>query len=252
MKIKRNYKICEKCGVQFSLSAFAKHNINCNGTLTYWVKRRIGILKVDDSLQCLFCKKICKNANSQRNHSRLCKNNPNRQITHLEKYRDTLKRSNAFIKAKEQGLPIPKRSPETLKKLSDASKRRSRESRQLSSKKTSKTILNKVKEGKWHTSLAKKMHYNYNGQDLHGTWELKYVQWLDGQNISWVRCKERFEYTFENKKRFYTPDFYLPNEDLYIEIKGFKTKKDEAKWLYFPKKLKVLMKQDLLNLNIAV
>ena len=252
MSIKRNYKLCDKCGIQFSLSTFKTHNTKCKGEPSYWVKRRIGVLKVDNSLECQFCKKICKNANSQRNHSRLCKKNPNCQTTYLIKHRGSYKRSNLFLKAKEQGLPKPKRSPETLKKLSEANKKRSPELRQKIAKSVSKTVTRKVKEGKWHTSLAKKMHYNYKGCDLHGTWELKYVQWLDSQNISWIRCKERFEYIFENKKRFYTPDFYLPNKNLYIEIKGFKTKKDDAKWLHFPKKLKVLMKQDFLNLNIAV
>ena len=30
---------------------------------------------------CKFCEKVCKNANSLRNHERLCKQNPNRQFT---------------------------------------------------------------------------------------------------------------------------------------------------------------------------
>ncbi len=250
--MKRNYKTCDKCNISFSLSTYNTHRKVCTGAPSYWVKRRLGILQVDSSVECPFCKKICKNANSQRNHSRLCKLNPNYQVTYLEKFRGTYKRSNLFLKAKEMGLPKPKRSPETLKKLSEANKNRSLELRQKIAKQVSKTVTKKVKEGKWHTSLAKKMHYNYKGYDLHGKWELNYAKWLDSQNISWLRCKERFEYIFENKKRFYTPDFYLLEQDVYIEIKGYKTKKDEAKWSQFPKKLNVLMKQDLINLNIAV
>ena len=61
-------------------------------------------------------------------------------------------------------------------------------------KKISETIQKKVAEGTWHTSLAKNMHYNYNGIDLHGTWELKYAQYLDKNNIKWIRCKEQFDY----------------------------------------------------------
>ena len=30
---------------------------------------------------CKFCKKICKNANSLRNHERMCKFNPNHQVS---------------------------------------------------------------------------------------------------------------------------------------------------------------------------
>jgi hypothetical protein len=39
-------------------------------------------------LFCKYCNKECKNDNSLRNHERLCKSNPNRQISTLEKNRD--------------------------------------------------------------------------------------------------------------------------------------------------------------------
>lgn len=54
-----------------------------------------------------------------------------------------------------------------------------------------------------------------------------------------------FEYIFENKKRLYFPDFYLPQYDFWIEIKGYETPKDKAKWNYFPLTLKVLKKCDI-------
>lgn len=37
-------------------------------------------------MNCKFCNKECKNNNSLRNHERLCKLNPNRQLTTFEKY----------------------------------------------------------------------------------------------------------------------------------------------------------------------
>lgn len=39
--------------------------------------------------------------------------------------------------------------------------------------------------------------------------------------------------------------FYLINEDLYIEIKGYETSKDEAKWSQFSKKLKIIFGKEL-------
>lgn len=39
-------------------------------------------------LFCQFCKKECKNENSQRNHERLCKTNPNCQTVNIEKARE--------------------------------------------------------------------------------------------------------------------------------------------------------------------
>jgi hypothetical protein len=116
----------------------------------------------------------------------------------------------------------------------------------------SKTVQLKVRNGTWHTSLAKSMHIEYNGVDLHGSWELAFAKYLDINHIKWVRNKKAFDYVFEGKNRKYTPDFYLIDTDEYIEIKGYKTAKDIAKWNQFPKhsKLKVLMQRDLEKLCI--
>jgi hypothetical protein len=38
-------------------------------------------------LSCKFCKKVCKNENSHRNHERLCKLNPNKQTIKIEEAR---------------------------------------------------------------------------------------------------------------------------------------------------------------------
>ena len=209
---------------------------------------------------CKFCSSERKNANSLRNHERLCKANPNKQETPFqdpdfqkkyEKEIENKKRSNQYIAAKERGERVVI-SIEQRKAISDRNKRRSKEWHIENGKRISETIRKKVEEGKWHTSLAKHMHYNYNGIDLHGAWEYKYAVYLDENKIAWVRCKESFEYIFEGKKRRYTPDFYLPETDEYIEIKGYKTKKDEAKWNQFPKhrNLIVLLQKDLKSLNI--
>ena len=48
-------------------------------------------------LFCRFCKKECKNDNSLRNHERLCKLNPDRQLTSYEKG------INPFSRCREDG-----------------------------------------------------------------------------------------------------------------------------------------------------
>ena len=207
---------------------------------------------MEEKYICKFCGKTCKNTNSLRNHERLCKLNPNRQFTKFsdlewQKYKLESGGTNQYIKAKNEGLPKPKILNKTRKKLSNAIKKRTKEFNKNNGLKISKTIVEKVKSGTWHTSLAKNMHYNYNGIDLHGTWELKFAQYLDLNNIKWIRPREKFKYFYDNKERYYTPDFYLIDLDVYIEIKGFKTKKDEAKWVQFPKKLKILFKNDLIK-----
>ena len=45
------------------------------------------------------------------------------------------------------------------------------------------------------------------------------IEWVD----EWMRMnKKQFDYVFENKDRKYTPDFYLPGTNEYVEIKGYK------------------------------
>lgn len=59
--------------------------------------------------KCRYCGKICKNANSLRNHERLCKLNPNRQFTNFnnKEWQKNKKISNQFIKAEQEGRKKP-------------------------------------------------------------------------------------------------------------------------------------------------
>lgn len=156
------------------------------------------------------------------------------------------------MKAARLGLPKPEIKESTIQKLSDAGKNWSKESRNCHSELVSKTVKEKVANGTWHTSLAKNMHYEYKGEDLHGKWEFKYAIYLDENNIRWKRNKEKFKYVFENKQRYYTPDFYLSETDTYVEIKGYETDKDKAKWSCFPKKLLIIKAVDLKKLGIKI
>ena len=118
------------------------------------------------------------------------------------------------------------------------------------SKKISETVRKKVETGQWHQSFSKRRIHEYKGIKFNGTWELKYAMWLDENNIKWERPTESFPYTFEGEIRRYTPDFYLVDDNEYVEIKGYETPKDRAKWSQFPKKLKILKGKELKELNI--
>lgn len=205
-------------------------------------------------LICKHCDKECKNDNSLRNHERTCPSNPDRQLTHFGKVRSALNwtLSNQYIKAASLGLPKPELDESSRKKLSEANLSRSAEWNKKNGEIIRAAVNKKVENGEWHTSLAKRIHYSYKGVDLHGKWELRYAQYLDENNIRWERCKTSFPYEFEGKSRRYTPDFYLPDMDEYIEIKGYKTEKDEAKWNQFPKdkKFSVLLREQLNTLGI--
>jgi len=169
--------------------------------------------------KCIYCNKEFINGKSYGGHVRTCKLNPKLDSIKLK------------VGEKMKGEKNPAKREDVKKKISD-------------------TINEKIKNNNWHNSFSKARTYDYKGIKFHGSWEVNYAKYLDKNNIKWRRPNEQFEYVFENKKRKYTPDFYLIEEGTYIEIKGHKTKKDEAKWNQFPMKLKILRGIDLFKIGI--
>lgn len=80
---------------------------------------------------------------------------------------------------------------------------------------------------------------------LRSTYELEYARWLDKNSIKWKQNLIKFPYLYNEKTHYYYPDFYLYDNDEYVEVKGFTTEKDLAKWKEFPYKLRILMRSDL-------
>ena len=60
---------------------------------------------------------------------------------------------------------------------------------------------------------------------MDSTWEVACARRLDELGISWIRNTDiHLNYlTRSKKKRYYIPDFYLPDHDIYIEVKGYWT-----------------------------
>jgi hypothetical protein len=82
------------------------------------------------------------------------------------------------------------------------------------------------------------------GIKLQGKWEVEFYKWAKINGLNPQRCTRGFPYEW-NGSRTYFPDFYLPNLDLYIEVKGYERERDLAKWSQFPEKLIVLKKQEI-------
>ena len=74
----------------------------------------------------------------------------------------------------------------------------------------------------------------YKGYWCDSQWELAFVIYNLDHNILIKRCEEYFEYDYNNETHLYYPDFIV-NFTNYIEIKGFQSKKDDAKFSCFPK-----------------
>jgi hypothetical protein len=98
-------------------------------------------------------------------------------------------------------------------------------------------------------SNGKKIQYKNNY--MRSNWEVLYAKYLDKNNIKWLYESK----TFDLGNTTYTPDFYLPETNEYIEIKGwwrdiFKIKFNIFKRQYSQIKIKVLMKPELQKLGI--
>lgn len=206
---------------------------------------------------CKYCSKECKNKNSLAQHEIRCKENPNRIKTiatnNFKKYTEDVKAgkrekkfTNQYTKAKALGLPAPVISEETRKKLGkggrnqvwdDARRKKHSESMKLAVKNNPDSYSCSCVNGRTP-------RINYNGILLNGKWELDVAKFLDANKIIWERPNKPFEYEWENKIHLYFPDFYLPDYDIYIEVKGYERERDRCKWKVVPNLL-VLKKKEI-------
>lgn len=158
---------------------------------------------------CSFCEKVCLNANSHRNHERTCLQNKDR----VYKNGKTGKQgSNQYIKAKQSGSDL---------QMSDATKDKIRHA--SIGRKHSIEFKDKQRERALARGLGgvrPSRRVQYNGITLGSTYELDVAKSLDENGIDWTTCK-KFHYVDPfGKSRTYTPDFYLPEYDIYLDPKN--------------------------------
>lgn len=79
-----------------------------------------------------------------------------------------------------------------------------------------------------HNSGGKCKWFTVANKKVQGTWEKNLAEAFEELNITWERCKP-WMYTINNETKRYTPDFYLPDYDLYIEVKGYWWGNDKEK-----------------------
>lgn len=193
-------------------------------------------MEEDITYICKYCGKVCKNKNSLAQHEIRCKENPNKINLEYLSNRDyshiNSNPSNQFIKAKELGLPIPKMSDETKQKISNVWKGRkhTKETKEKISKTMQQVVKDKPDSYNGVNINGKVKKYKYKNVSLDGTWELTFAQYLDKNNIKWERPNKGIEYIWENTTHIYYPDFFLVDYNIFVEIKGFQTSRDIAKW----------------------
>lgn len=93
--------------------------------------------------------------------------------------------------------------------------------------------------------------FEYNNFYFRSSWELNFANWCDLSGVKW----EYESKTFDLGNTTYTPDFYLPEFDLWIEIKGYwrdnaKKKFKKFKRLYKDINIEIFEKDKLSELGV--
>lgn len=202
-------------------------------------------------MNCKFCNKEINNKGGLVKHENGCSLNPEKIsyrsnfIEYNQKVRTgEIQGKNQYITAKEQGKKwvMPKEAIEKNRQK-HLGKPLSKEHKEILSFKRSKVIEELGKGGFKHIKWYKIKNIFEEEFIVRGSWELKVAKILNKENIIWRR-KIYLKYKDnEGVIRTYTPDFYLVERDLYIEVKGYFSIKDR-------KKMKNVLRDNNINLII--
>lgn len=85
----------------------------------------------------------------------------------------------------------------------------------------------------------KRRAVKYGGHLFHSAWEVRAVKYFENAGIDVRPNQKAFNYEWKGSRR-YTPDLYLPRYKTFVEVKGWRTERDECKWRDFPGRLLVV------------
>ena len=187
-----------------------------------------------EKFKCEYCQKEYEKQNALNGHKARCKLNPNM------KYWRTVYGKGKGHKAWNKGLT--KETDERIKKQSERfhdrlvkgevnikSHPHSTDTKEKLSKIRSEYLASSKNAGGfkdvgWYTiSNVKNEEYV-----VRGLWEYNVALKLNELNILWIR-NQYLNYFIDGVKKIYNPDFYLPDSNEYIEVKGYFSDKDKIK-----------------------
>ena len=185
--------------------------------------KQVGRIAKNPSELTIFSKicSFCSTHTTNKRHESLCKANPNQQ-----------RPLNQYSHAKLTGIPyIISQSTIDKQIISNTGKVRSKETIQ---KLTASMKLAVLKYPESYSEAKNnhrtKVHICTNGFKVRGKWELAFVEFCIVNNIAISQVRESFSYTYDMEEHQYFPDFYLKDFDIFVEVKGWKSIIDEAKW----------------------
>ena len=181
-------------------------------------------------MQCKFCLKDYSSIRSKSQHEWRCDDNPNRKIT-----------QNQYTKAKRLGLPRPEISEKTRLKLAAGASKQIKSDGFKERHSISMKLAVKNNPDSYSVSriAGRRNKIDYDGITFDSPWEVNFYAWGKEKKIQVERNSRGFPYTWKGE-RTYFPDFYLPELDLYVEVKGYQSERCSAKISQFTESLVVL------------
>lgn len=83
------------------------------------------------------------------------------------------------------------------------------------------SLANKGNTGGYRKGAGRTQGGYYKTFYFDSPFEIEIAKQLDTLNINWIRNTTRFYYIYNDKRRYYIPDFYISDYNLYIETKGY-------------------------------
>lgn len=168
---------------------------------------------MEESYICKFCGKACKNANSLRNHERLCKLNPNRQESSWTKF-------NKEHEPWNKGL-----TKETCERVKLGAEHVSKAMRESAACKYDHTAIWTEERRKEQSERKKKLYAEHpekhpNRKLAGNRGKMTYPEqlvndWLIVHSIEFVH---NYQYITDKFNRYV--DFYLVEQNIFIEVDG--------------------------------
>ncbi len=234
MEDRRECPLCKSLIFKF---AFNRHIKACDGDSSHFQggdnKKEVKYKTIFTGF-CIFCKKECKNHNSQRNHELRCKLNPDRipSINRKGENNPQYGKPSWNKGLTKETSPIVARMASKLlgKSLGPWSEG---DKLKLSKALKESSIVGGIRLG---AGRGKKGWYK--GIHCDSTWELAYVIWNLDNKININRNTEWFYYMFNDKIHRYYPDFIV--EGNLVEIKGYVSDIALAKVQQCPKPVEII------------
>jgi hypothetical protein len=179
---------------------------------------------------CIHCEKIYETKIALSNHVRRCPKNPNRIMEVLtETGRAKIKQTTIEQNKKQwQDTPTREKHRQSMRRAVENNP----ESYTSSNRGRTKQII-------------------VDGIKLQGQWEVDFYLWAKENGLDPKRPNKSFTYEW-NGTRTYFPDFYIESKDLYVEVKGYETDRDRAKWLHFPEKLRIIKEAEIKQIRQGI